>query len=70
MHILHSLLNELKAEFNNSRKGKERGTWFVYTIVAIIVPFTSSKTSNLLRGSIIRIHQYQQTPILYFYGII
>ncbi len=50
MHILHSLLNELKAEFNNSRKGRERGLWFVYTLVAIIVPFTSSKTSNLLRG--------------------
>jgi len=50
MHILHSLLNELKAEFNVSRKGEERGTWFIYTIVAIIVPFTSSKTSNLLRG--------------------
>ncbi len=50
MHILHSLLNELKAEFSNSRKGEERGQWFIYTIVAIIVPFTSSKTSNLLRG--------------------
>ena len=50
MRILHSLLNELKAEFSNSRKGEERGLWFVYTIVAIIVPFTSSKTSNLLRG--------------------
>ncbi len=50
MYILHSLLNELKAEFNNSRIGKERGLWFVYTMVTIIVPFTSSKTSSLLRG--------------------
>ena len=30
-------------------KGEERGTWFIYTLVAIIIPFTSSKTSNLLR---------------------
>lgn len=42
MNILHSLLNELKAEFSNSRKGKERWLWFVYTIAAIIIPFTSS----------------------------
>ena len=49
MHILHSLLKELKNEFNHSRKGEERGTWFIYTLMAIVVPFTSSKTSNLLR---------------------
>jgi len=49
MHILHSLLKELKNEFAHSRKGEERGTWFIYTIMAIIIPFTSSKTSNLLR---------------------
>ena len=49
MHILHSLLDELKKEFIWSRKGKERGTWFIYTLLAIIIPFTSSKTSNLFR---------------------
>ena len=50
MLILHSLLSELKEEFVQSRKGEERGTWFVYTLLAIIIPFTSSKTSNLLRA--------------------
>ena len=50
MHILQSLLNELKKEFTWSRKGKERGSWFVYTLLAIIVPFASSRTSNLLRA--------------------
>jgi len=50
MLILHHFLKELKSEFVNSRKGEERGTWFVYTLLAIIVPFTSSKTSNLLRS--------------------
>ena len=49
MYILHSLLKELKNEFAHSRKGEERGTWFIYTLMAIIIPFTSSKTSNLLR---------------------
>ncbi len=50
MLILHSLLRELKEEFAHSRKGEERGPWFVYTLLAIILPFVSSKTSNLLRA--------------------
>jgi hypothetical protein len=49
MLILHDILGKLKNEFSHSRKADERGTWFVYTLVAIIIPFTSSKTSNLLR---------------------
>jgi len=50
MHILHSLFNELKKEFIWSRKGKERGILFIYTLLAIIIPFTSSRTSNLFRA--------------------
>ncbi len=50
MHILHSLLSELKAEFVDSKKGEERGPWFTCTLLAVILPFTSSKTSNLLRA--------------------
>ena len=50
MHILHSLLSELKEEFSQSRKAEERGPWFTYTLLAIILPFTSSRTSNLLRA--------------------
>jgi len=49
MFILHEILAKLKNEFALSRKGPERGSWFVYTILAILVPFTSSKTSNILR---------------------
>ena len=49
MLILHDILGKLKSEFSHSRKGEERGAWFVYSLVAIIIPFTSSKTSNLLR---------------------
>lgn len=50
MHILHSLLNELNEEFSESKQGKERRVWFMYTLLAIILPFTSSRTSNLLRA--------------------
>jgi len=49
MIILHDILEKLKSQFALSRKGDERGIWFVYTIIAIIIPFTSSKTSNILR---------------------
>ncbi len=50
MLILHSLLSELKEEFAQSRKKEERGPWFIYTLLAIIFPFTFSRTSNLLRA--------------------
>ena len=50
MHTLHSLLSNLKKEFVSSRKGEERGAWFVYTLLAIILPLTSSKTSGLVRA--------------------
>lgn len=49
MLILHDILGKLKDQFSGSRKADERGIWFIYTIVAIIIPFTSSKTSNILR---------------------
>ena len=49
MFILHEIFKKLKNEFAHSKKGDERGTWFVYTLLAIIIPFASSKTSNLLR---------------------
>ena len=49
MFILHPLLKEFKEDFAHSRKGDERSIWFIYSIIAIIIPFTSSKTSNLLR---------------------
>jgi len=49
MLLLHNIPGKLKNEFAHSRKGRERGARFVYSPVAIIIPFTSSKTSNLLR---------------------
>jgi len=49
MLILHSFFTEFKKEFEWSKKGKERCLWFMYTLLAIIQPFTQSKTSSLLR---------------------
>ena len=49
MFILRNILTPLQNSFQHSRKGSERGVWFVYTLLAVITHFTSSRTSNLLR---------------------
>jgi hypothetical protein len=49
MSILRNILAPLHNSFQTSRKGPERGLWFVYTLLAVITHFTSSRTSNLLR---------------------
>ena len=50
MFILHDLLTPLQAEFSNTAQGQKRRVWFAYTLLAVVVPFTSSITSNLLRA--------------------
>lgn len=49
MFILRNILSPLQQEFKHLCKGDERGAWFVYTLLAVITHFTSSRTSNLLR---------------------
>lgn len=49
MFVLRNILTPLQNVFGNSRIGLERGTWFIYTLLAIITHFTSSRTSNLIR---------------------
>lgn len=49
MFILCNILTPLQDQFTPSRKGAERGVWFVYTLLAVITHFTASRTSNLLR---------------------
>ncbi len=49
MFILRNILIPLQDEFKLSRKGPERGIWFIYTLLAVITHFTSSRTSNLIR---------------------
>ncbi len=50
MFILRDILTTLQTPFSDSKLGRERAHWFVFTLLAIIVPFTSSMTSNLLRS--------------------
>jgi len=50
MFILNRILPPLKEAFPKTKRGEKRATWFIYTLVAIILPFASSRTSNLLRG--------------------
>lgn len=50
MFILRDLLLPLQAEFSKTDQGQKRKVWFAYTLLAVVVPFTSSITSNLLRA--------------------
>ena len=50
MFILRDLLRLLQAHFSDTDLGRERSSLFAYTLLAVIVPFTSSMTSNLLRS--------------------
>ena len=50
MFILRDLLRALQAPFAGSKLGRERSLWFMFTLLAVIVPFTSSMSSNLLRS--------------------
>src|SRR5450631_1771776 len=50
MFILRDLLRPLQAQFSDTDLGRERASLLAYTLLAVIVPFTSSMTSNLLRS--------------------
>ena len=49
MFILRDILLPLQDHFSKTDLGRERASLFVYTILSIIVPFTSSMTSNVWR---------------------
>lgn len=49
MFILKDILSPLQEQFSNTKQGQKRKVWFAYTLLAIVVPFTSSITSNILR---------------------
>ena len=50
MTMLRDLLIPFQSDFSDTRLGRERSHWFIFTLLAIIVPFTSSMSSNLLRS--------------------
>lgn len=49
MFILRDLSQPLQTHFSDTALGKERAALFIYTLLSIIIPFTSSITSNCLR---------------------
>ena len=50
MFILRDILKPLQNEYSSTRLGGQRSRWFVYALLAFIVPFTSSISSNILRS--------------------
>ena len=49
MRVLNQILSPLSNTFGDSEKEKERAAWFTCTLLSIIIPFTGSKASHLLR---------------------
>jgi len=49
MFILRDILTPLQNEYSSTCLGRQRSRWFVYALLAFIVPFTSSISSNILR---------------------
>ena len=49
MFILKDILSPLQKAFSSTDLGKERSQWFAYTILAFIIPFTTSISSNVFR---------------------
>jgi hypothetical protein len=49
MFILNDILSPLQNAFSSANLGRDRGHWFAYTILAFIIPFTTSISSNVFR---------------------
>jgi hypothetical protein len=49
MFILKDILSPLQEAFSSTDLGKKRSQWFTYTILAFIIPFTTSISSNVFR---------------------
>ena len=50
MFILRDILRPLQNEYSSTSLGRQRSRWFVYALLAFIIPFTSSISSNILRS--------------------
>jgi len=49
MFILNDIFSPLQKAFSSTNLGRDRSHWFPYTILAFIIPFTSSISSNVFR---------------------
>jgi hypothetical protein len=65
MTILHDILVPLQASFSNTNLGKNRAQIFVYSLMSITLPFTSSITSNLFR-SLVTLFGFDMNRALYY----
>jgi len=65
MNILPDLLTPLQSCFSNTPLGKSRAQLFIYTLLSITIPFTSSMTSNLLR-SLVTLFGFSLKKPLYY----
>lgn len=65
MAILHDTLIPLQSAFSNTRLGKSRAQIFIYTLMSITIPFTSSITSNLFR-SLVTLFGFDMNRALYY----
>ncbi len=50
MFILNDLLTPLQEQFSDTKQGQKRKIWFVYTLLAVVIPFTSSITSQFVKS--------------------
>ncbi len=50
MFILRDILTPLQSVFNHTAKDQERASWFVYTLLSMMIPLTQARISNLLRS--------------------
>jgi len=49
MFIVNDILSPLQHAFSSTALGRDRSRWFSYAVLAFIIPFTSSLSSNLFR---------------------
>ena len=49
MFILRDLIERLQVEFSKTAQGQKGKICFTYTLLVVVIPFTSSITPNLLR---------------------
>lgn len=49
MFILRDILSPLQNEYSATQLGRQRSQWFIYALLAFIVPFTTSISSSILR---------------------
>jgi len=65
MNILPDLLTPLQSCFSKTPLGKNRAQIFIYTLMSITIPFTSSMTSNLFR-SLVTLFGFSLKKPLYY----